>query len=347
MLATLVDSFGSKVSAKIILFGTLGLLLFITTIREGIGTDFYNYKEIYDLITVNHEYTTEYGFVFLNYFAFFTGGFKMLLFLCAIINISIIYFILKQLNLNIYIGLLTYYSIFFLNHNFNVLRHGLMTSIIWGSFYFFLNRKKLQSFLFFILSFFIHQTSIIIIPFIFLTKRFINIIFSILILISFFILGRYLDGYFEILNIFNFDNTSNSKISFYLNDYNVSDKVRYNFGFGFFLYVVVYFLILKFEGLFINKDQIVFFNRILFLAISILCIFASLSVLSERVANTLLLSIVFIFSSIGKLKIKPIYKICFLVVIILINFTYLYQILNIAGIDRPKQFLPYNYSLKF
>ena len=58
MIATLVDSFGSKVAAKIILFGSLIILLIITTLREGIGTDFYNYKEIYDLTTINHDYTT-------------------------------------------------------------------------------------------------------------------------------------------------------------------------------------------------------------------------------------------------------------------------------------------------
>jgi hypothetical protein len=347
MIATLVDSFGSKVSAKIILFGSLIILLIITTLREGIGTDFYNYKEIYDLTTINHDYTTEYGFILLIYFAYFLGGFKLLLFITAILNISIIYYLLKQFKLNIYIGLLTYYSIFYLNHNFNVIRHGLMSTIIWISFYCYLNRKKIKSFIFFILSFLIHQTSIIILPFIFLVKRSLNLFSSILILFILFFFGRYLDSYFEILNIFSFDSSSGSKISFYLNDYNIAEKVRYRFGFGFFLYVTVYLLLIKFEKEFTNKEQIIFFKQILFLAISILCIFASLSILSERVANTLLLSIIFIFSSIGKLKIKPIYKICLLVVIILIDFTYLYQILNIAGIDRPKQFLPYNYSLNF
>jgi hypothetical protein len=178
MIATLVDSFGSKVAAKIILFGSLIILLIITTLREGIGTDFYNYKELYDLTTINHDYTTEYGFILLIYFAYFLGGFKLLLFITAILNISIIYYLLKQFKLNIYIGLLTYYSIFYLNHNFNVIRHGLMSTIIWISFYCYLNRKKIKSFIFFILSFLIHQSTIIILPFIFLVKRSLNIFSS-------------------------------------------------------------------------------------------------------------------------------------------------------------------------
>lgn len=347
MLATLVDSFGSKVSAKIILFGTLGILLFITTIREGIGTDFYNYKEIYDLITVNHEYTTEYGFVFLNYFAFFTGGFKFLLFLTALINISIIYYILNKLNLNIYIGILSYYSMFFLNHNFNTIRHGLLSTLVWLAFYFYIKKEKLKSFVSFILAFLFHQIAVIIYPFQFFAKRNINAITSCVLLLFFFYLGILLKDYFSLLNVFSFENSSASKVNYYLNDYNMAEEVRYKFGLGFIFYVLLYFIILKFNSYFQNKDQIIFFNRILFLSISMLCVFASLSILSERVANTLLLSIVFIFSSIGKLRGKLFYKIIYLGIIFLLDFFYLFKVINIPGVDRPMQYIPYNFSLPF
>jgi len=345
MIATLVDSLGSKFSARIILYVTLILLLFITSIREGIGTDFYNYKDIYELITRNHQYNVEYGFVFLNYFAYFLGGFKILLFLTAMLNISIFYYILKKLNLNIYIGILTYYSMFFLNHNFNTIRHGLLSAFVWLAFYFYLKREKLKSYLSLILAFLFHQAAIIILPFKFLTKLKINLFFSCLLLLTFFYAGILLKDYFVLLNMFSFANES--KFNYYLNDNNMSEAVRYKFGLGFFLYVIIYFIILKFESYFNNRNQILFFNRILFLAVSTICVFASLSILSERIANTLLLSIVFIFSSIGKLKIKLIYRLSFLFLILAVNFFYLYKILNIVGINRPLQFVPYNYSFSF
>lgn len=347
VLATLVDSFESKVSAKLILFGTLGILLFITTVRDGIGTDFYNYKNIYDLITVNHEYTKEFGFVILNYFAFFTGGFKILLFLSAIINISIIYYILNKLNLNIYIGILTYYSMFFLNHNFNTIRHGLLSTLVWLAFYFYIKKEKLKSFVSFILAFLFHQIAVIIYPFQFFAKLQIKALTSCILLVAFFYVGILLKDYFSFLNLFSFENSYTSKVNYYLNDYNMAEEVRYKFGLGFIFYILLYFTILKFNFYFQNNNQIIFFNRILFLAISMLCIFASLSILSERVANTLLLSIIFIFSSIGKLKVKLVYKIPFLIVVILINFFYLFKVISMDGIDRPLQFVPYNWSLSF
>lgn len=346
-LATLVDSFGSKIAAKFILLCTLLFLLLITSAREGIGTDFYNYKEIYDLITIYHEYTTEYGFVIFNLIASILGGFKFLLFISALTNLCIVYYILNKLRLNIYIGFLTYYSMFFLNHNFNTIRHGIMTTLIWLAFSFYIDREKIKSYASFTLAFLFHQTAIIIYPFKFLAKRQINALMSSILLLIFFYVGILLKDYFSLLNIFSFENSSKSKVNYYLNDYNMSEEVRYKFGLGFFFYVILYFIILKFNSLFQNKDHIVFFNRILFLAISMLCIFASLSILSERVANTLLFSIVFIFSSIGKLRIKYIYKLTFLGVIFLLNLFYLFKIINIPGIDRPLQFIPYNYSFPF
>jgi hypothetical protein len=149
-------------------------------------------------------------------------------------------------------------------------------------------------------------------------------------------------NYFIFINLFL--SQYNNKLNYYLNEYNGDEIVRYKFGVGFFMYVIIYTLLNKYYHLFKNRKLIEFLNRILFLAICIICIFASLSILSERVANTLLLSIIFIFASVGYLKIKLPAKMLILIIISMIDFLYLMKNLSIPGFNREFQFVPFTYS---
>ena len=348
MLAVFIELFGDKITSMLILFGTLIILLFITSIREGIGTDFYNYKDIYNDIILNKIYDVEFGFIFLNYLAFYLGGFKILLLITSFLNLFSIGYILWKWRLNISIGFLTYYSLFYFNHNFNVVRHGLMSSLVWLGLYFFSKREKLKSILLYFFSFLIHKTAIIIYPIQYITKKKISLLWSYCILIIFYFVGSALNDYYSLLNLFinSYYNTSN-KLDYYLNDYNKGEIVKYKFGLGFLLYVIIYSLISKSESFFKNKDQIIFFNRILFIAISIFCLFSSFSILSERVGNTLLLTLIFIFSSFANLNMKKTNKVIVLFLIFCVNIFYLLTILHLPGFDREYQFLPYTFSLTF
>jgi hypothetical protein len=335
-----VESIGDKISASLILIGSLIFLLFFTFNREGIGTDFYNYKEIYYEITINHTYTVEFGFVLLNYLAGFLGGFKMLLLLTSTLNLTAIIFVLKSYRLNISMGVLTYYSLFYLNHNFNTIRHGLMAAFVWVAIYFYFERKKIKSLFFYIASFFFHNLAILFYPLQFLTLRRINFKYSITLLIILYIIGDKLTEIFMFLNIYI--SQFSDKLNYYVNDYYGDEVLRYKFGLGFFLYLGIYFLLLKYEDYFDNRRQIVFFNRLLFLGIATLVFFASISIFSERIANVLLISLVFIFASIDKIKIKPSLRFVMLVIFIMINFFYLIKTILGPGIDRTYQYIPYN-----
>lgn len=342
VLSVFIEAFGDKKSATIIWLFTLTLLLFITSNREGIGTDFYNYKSIYEDIIKGDSYTVEFGFVVLNYLASLLGGFKVLLFLAALLNLVAIIFVLSKFKLNISIGILTYYSIFYLNHNFNTIRHGLMAAFVWIGFYFYLKRNKIKLFLFYFISFLFHQVAIVFYPLQFLTQRRINFKYSIGLLLIFYIIGEALSSLFVFLNVYI--SQFSTKLDFYINDYYGDEVVKYKFGSGFFLYVLIYFIILKFENYFENKKEIIFFNRLLFLGIATIILFASFSIFSERIANVLLISLVFIFGSFAKVKIKSHQRFVLLVLLIMTNFFYLLKILSIPGINREYQFIPYTFT---
>jgi hypothetical protein len=342
VLSVFIESFGDKISATLFLIVSLVLLLFITSNREGIGTDFYNYKEIYGDITIDNSFSVEFGFVILNYIAYYIGGFKVLLFITAFLNLFAIIFVLRRLKLHTSLGVLTYYSLFYLNHNFNTVRHGLMTAFVWIALYFYFKRDKIKSIFFYVVSILFHQLAFVFYPLQFLTLKRINYKYSIILLFILFIVGKSLENSFVFLNVFI--SQYSNKLNYYLNDYYGDEIVRYQFGLGFFLYLVIYFLILKFEDYFTNRTQIVFFNRLLFLGISMIILFASISIFSERIANTLLLSLVFIFASFEKIKIELLPRFILLFVFVAIDFFYLMKILSIPGIDRIYQFVPYTYT---
>lgn len=341
-LCVFIESVGDKVSAYIILIGSLVLLLFITSNREGIGTDFYNYKEIYQDIVANDSYTVEYGFVVLNYIASFLGGFKVLLLLTGFLNLVAVVFVLGRFNLNISMGVLTYYSLFYLNHNFNTIRHGLMSAFVWVAFYFYFRRDKIKSIFIYLFSFLLHQLTLVFFPLQFITKRRINFKYSIALFVILFVVGKSLSDVFLFLNVYV--SQISNKLDYYTNDYYGEEIVRYQFGIGFFFYIVIYFLILKYEEYFTNRKQIVFLNRVLFLGIATIILFASISIFSERIANTLLMSLIFISASIDKIKIKPLYRFGLFFLFMAIDFFYLIKILNIPGINRDYQFIPYTFS---
>lgn len=339
-LSSIIEFLGDKKSAYVLLILSCSILLIITTFREGIGTDYYNYKEIFHEVTQKHIYSTEYGFTLLNLFAGFVGGFRVTLFLSALINLSCILFVLRKLRLNISLGVLTYYSLFYLNHNFNTIRHGLMCTLVWVGFYFYLNREKLKSILYISLGFMFHHVALAVLPFQFLARKKINIFISCILLISFYIIGSLMQNAFTTVNFF----FTSDKLEYYQNDFYSEGILRYEFGLGFVLYVFIYFIVLKFNKYLRNGEAIIFLNNILFLGIAVILVFASVSIFVERIANVLLISLVFIFASLNRLRLGSMYKLGVLILICFINFFYLYKVMNLAGVDREYQFLPYKFG---
>ncbi|MDQ8004315.1 MAG: EpsG family protein [Pedobacter sp.] len=340
-IAAIVETLGQRVSAAIILGVSLFVLLILTIFREGIGTDFYNYKKIYEETTNQQLYSTEWGFIILNYISMLFGGFRAVLGFCALINIVAILFVLSKWRLNLSLGFLTYYSLFFLNHNFNTIRHGLMATLVWVGITLYSNRKVVKSFLAYFLATSFHQIGIILLPFQFLYKIKIRFFFEILILIFLYVIGNLAQNLFGIINLF----FSSSRLEYYENDFYAEGVARYKFGLGFLLYLVVYVTFRLCAKYFENYLTINTLTRFLFLGICVILLFASVSIFVERIANVFLMSLIFIFASISQIKVNLYYKLFFFLVIVGIDFFFLYKVTNIPGIDRPYQFLPYNFKI--
>ena len=69
VLSSFIEAIGEKKAAFLFLSLAMLGLIATTALREGIGTDFYSYKNIFIEITEHNIIAVELGFTLLNYFA--------------------------------------------------------------------------------------------------------------------------------------------------------------------------------------------------------------------------------------------------------------------------------------
>lgn len=148
-------------------FALLVLILVIGIFRgEGIGTDYYNYKEIFETGE-----NIEYGFsilistvkaIWLNY-NFFIGIVFLLSFICKWLTF-------KKMSVCPYLSLMIYLGFWFLVYDINGIRQGLSLGLIGLSLYS-LWKDNNRYWVYFIISFLFHYSAIVIIPLFWLVHR--------------------------------------------------------------------------------------------------------------------------------------------------------------------------------
>jgi hypothetical protein len=218
-----------------------------------------------------------------------------------------------------------------------------MCSVVWLGIYFYYKRTKIKQLLFFALAASFHSLAFVFVPISFLLKYRVNLLKGIFILVFAYFLGQKTLDFIQNINVVI--SLYSNRLSFYLTDYYGEEVEKYNIGLGFILYVIIFALISVFNDAFNNKKQLLFFNHILFLGITTILLFISISIFTERIANLLLISLVFIFSSIKYFNPKNSYRFFIFIFIVIVNLFYFVKISHLPGINREYQFLPYSISL--
>src|SRR5690606_12573848 len=252
--------------------------LFVGLRDFSIGTDTYNYINIYDNARLSYRDRHELGFY---YFTKFFGNiydnynfyfFIICLFVSVFMFLSFSKFIYENNNygnINIIIPLLIFLLCLFLSDWFytvvtNTLRHSMAFSLVYFSLFFFYKKRILLFLSLTILSTFFHQSTILLLPFFivlfFLINKSIKFYISIFI---FFLIFYYLDlnGFliekFSYLTGFDLYNTI-----YYYGDDDLSEALWFGFDFRFVLFNIFWFffplILIKFNIL-DNNDQILSF----------------------------------------------------------------------------------------
>ncbi len=147
-------------------FFMLSILIFFSSIRYGIGTDYLYYKSFYLSSRIYLTLATDrtgIGFSMLTRFFSRTLNLDYTYFIafCAIITISCFYVFFKKISNNPGRSILIFVALAFYTSTFNGFRQYLSLSVLLIGYLFFQNKKYIRTTMLFIISFFIHSSSII------------------------------------------------------------------------------------------------------------------------------------------------------------------------------------------
>jgi len=296
-----IEFFKNKKNLKYIFFinATLVLILFAGLRKVGVGTDDYNYYEmfmykapdIYEWIFGNYTYDIktlfmEPGFVFLNSFIkMFTNDITIFFMLIAFISVSIASFNYLKYSKYIFLTLLLFYVHTYLYRDINQLRAAIAAAIGLFLIKYIYEKKHLRVFMtFFIMSLFhIASLSLIltyILSFINITRKKVIIIYFISLLLGIMKVSTFLVGKIANNNNYIFIKLSNYiHTGKYINSVNLFDITNIKNSFILFLIIVFWDRL---------KKIVPYFNTIIIfylLAVSIRIAFNDLGVIAARIST--------------------------------------------------------------
>lgn len=326
------------------------LLAIFAALRDHIGADYTSYVLIYEESPTDWEGIFHYdghselGFLFLcyilkilgfsYYFLFFVTSFgTSILLYKACRNFSSGYLILN---------LCIYFSLFYLRFHFNIIRHGIIVSLVWVAFSY-AYKKNLKVFLFFILivaSF--HSLSFFFIPFYWLLNRKYSNLFIISILLFSVVLGFVIPIWDYILEYAS-GILFGDKIAYYVTDYYANTD---NASVGITLGLVINMLLLLFLKVYNRQfSNIVAFqflcNSLLF-AIIFSLLFNKYGVFVERIVSVFYVAIIFLLPPflIGLTKNTKV-RILLMFLLLIYSFIALTKVLSSLDESGDFQFVPY------
>lgn len=296
----LSDLFKCRYS-NFLFFSNIIFLFFISTLRYGVGADYFQYVEHFnEAISLLHvdtnyfidnEHDIEYGYLFLESFIkLFTNSYTAFLFFY---NFIMFFFLVKGIKnfKNINIQLFLFFCFIFLHYSMNAYRQAIAMVIFYYSIKFILERKFCQYLLCILLACMFHKVSILLIPVYFVVNVRFNVI-SIFIVIFFCFLFSYLDLMSKFLvllgNIFD-DISLIRRVNHYY-----FYKHDPNLNIGALAYIQRFFLVFL-VIIYIHKLDYRISNLII-IYVCLFFIFSKVGVLAGRISGILLISYMSYFS---------------------------------------------------
>ena len=269
---------------------------FLVACRVEVGADWSNYKFIfyngYDS-TGRAESSLEPLFLLCRT-VFFSFGFTHAVFF-LFLSLASLFAIRKASNL---LGiryfmtvLLVYYSMFFLNYQFNIVRHGLMASFVWLSFAYKSRGEVLAAIISILVAVGFHITALIYVPFLFfLDKRIPKLVVFIILASSY--LSFYLRVSSRIIGLFPFLFELERTATFVTNE---KFMESYGLTLGSQIQVVLFlFLYFRFPGSYKwNTGFRVLLNSLLF-GFMLLCVLNAFHAIISRICNALFMAMIFL-----------------------------------------------------
>lgn len=326
------------------------LMSFFVGFRDNLGADFENYRLIYDSLgkSLKEALLIEPLFgvivVLCNYlglsYAVFLFLISLILLLCFKKSIEIL-----RIS-NFYLSFVIFFCLFFLQFQFNIIRHGLMTILIYLGLGYYVEGRKTKSNFYLICGVLIQYLGILF----FVIKKVLFKKFSLnqfLGLIIFAIL-LYITSFMSIiLKVISSLPIIGGSISFYIND---SSAESVGFSSTLLIYTILSLFLrgLVFQKTYCEDRRILFLLNSLLFSVFFGLILNDFYVFVERICSTFNFSLVFLLSIIYSDYVKhPVSKAIVFGIILLYISLILYNILQTPMPNKQtvKQYIPYKTTL--
>ncbi|MGB6127795.1 MAG: EpsG family protein [Psychrilyobacter sp.] len=251
-------------------------LIVVTVYRNDLGADYNSYKNYFNAI----DSSMEIGYKLINLFWFhITGNYKFVLLTTVLINLFNIHKGSKIFKIDFNIVLFSYLCLFYFSHNFNIIRHGLMSSFLFVAYAFWCNNENRKAYIYILIGSLFHRSVFfifIILPLTKIKKYRIQLLILALLITKLKIL--------ELLLLFIYKYSPfpdiNHKIYYYLFIYPPS-IIGYTKGFYLKLIIALIILLGKFK---LRKTKIF---GIYFLSLLLFILLNNQGVFHERIVNML------------------------------------------------------------
>ena len=270
----------------------------MTAIRYEVGTDYDSYVQLFSMTpTLEHilpktTYVEWGAYLSMSLIKTVFGHVECWFFFTSLITFWAIYRAVLNLFPQI-LGeaLLVYYSFFFLQNHFNIIRHGVMAAFLWLAFSY-IPKKQLKEYLFaMMIAVFFHISAVFFIPFYWFMNRYFSNILTCAVLCVLYFGGTLLQQY-----IFNLPllGEIGDKMLYYTQVYYAGQEVSNVLSLGTIVYFCIYLLLCFTTS---RYSSILNFNLVknaLFFSLCVLFLFKGAGVFSERFGGILNISLIFI-----------------------------------------------------
>lgn len=239
------------------------------------------------------------------------------------------------------IAFLVYYSMFFLNYQFNIVRHGVMASFIWLSFAYKSKGEIKAAIVSALAALGIHIVALIFIPCLFLlnkkfSKPFVFFILVVSYLAFFLHFSERIISLFPILSLLD-------RTATYVNSERYTQDVGLTIGSQILVFLFV-FLYFKYKALYNNSSGFrILLNAVLFYFL-LLCFLNSFSAIVSRVCNVFFMTMVFLLPLFLELLRKQINRIAVVSLVVCYTLLTLPKTFSIKE-DGYSEMLPYRFEI--
>lgn len=348
LIVALTERIRKKTFNNTIITAVFMLAAVIVACRVEVGADWANYMFIfyngYDSTGLRDSSSMEPVFMLIRSFFFYSGFTHAIFFLIlSLISLFAIRKAAEIFGIKYFMTVfLVYYSMFFLNYQFNIVRHGLMTSFVWLSFAYKSKGEIKAAIVSIIIALGFHVTALFFVPFLFfLDKKMPTYFVFITVGISY--CAFFLQFSKRVITFFPILSEIERTASFVTNEEFMKD---YGLSLGNQIQVFLFlFLFFRYRTSYNNSPG----NRMLLNALlynfALICFLNSFSAIISRVCNVFFMTMVFLLPLFLEMLRKPINRIAAMFLVVCYMLLTLPKTFSVKE-DGYSEMLPYRFEMR-